>query len=135
MIGLDSNILIRLATGESPSQYDACRRLLRDQLSPARPGDVSMVAMVELSWTLRRIYKFPWDRVLEFIDGLLVDAHLVFERQDLVGKAYGRCKREVMDFSDALISAVHAEDGCERTLTLDQGFAATGLADLLQTAH
>ena len=38
MIGLDSNILIRLATGESPAQAAACKAFVLAELSEEKPG-------------------------------------------------------------------------------------------------
>ena len=52
VIGVDTNILVRLLTGDDPAQVSAAERFVTTQLSPERCGFVSMVVVCELAWTL-----------------------------------------------------------------------------------
>ena len=135
MISLDSNILIRLATGDTPEQAAACKYLVDHSLTPEAPGFVSTVAMVELFWTLRRIYRFPVAKTLAFIEVVLRSVNIVVERQELVAAAVQSTRQVGTDFADGLIAMIGEAAGCSHTLTLDEAFASTGAARLLQTAR
>lgn len=53
MIGLDTNVLVRLFAHDGDAQSELARDVL-DTLSPAFPGFVSVVVVAELVWVLAR---------------------------------------------------------------------------------
>ena len=135
MIGLDSNILIRLATGESPAQAAACKAFVLAELSEERPGYVSTVALVEFCWTLRRIYKFSLGHIRSAVSEMLINPLLRLEREEAVAVALKMSGTFQADFPDALIAAIHRAERCEYTITLDSRFAMSGQARLLRVSH
>lgn len=131
MIGLDTNVLVRLATQDDSAQAARVDQLI-NSLSAQRPGYVSTVVVAELHWVLKRSYHQPPEVINATIRGLLAsdevvvqDAHLV--ARALVGSAKG------LDFADALIGehALHA--GCRATVTFDRAAAEHPGFELLET--
>lgn len=119
MIGIDSNVIIRHLTDDDPDQVDKARALLRS-LSVTQPGFLTVVGIAEIYWTLRRLYKFDRSAVIAQLEQLISARELVIERQDVVRQAL-RSAAAGADLGDALIAAISADAGCERTMTFDRG--------------
>jgi hypothetical protein len=52
-----------------------------------------------------------------------------------VAQAIDLSEREALDLPGALISTINGSDGCERTVSFDEAFAATGEAVELGSAN
>lgn len=131
MIGLDTNVLLRLMLRDDDGQYRRALTFLKRELNINRKGYVAAIVLVEFAWTLRRVYRFSNADMLSAVEGLLDVSNLVFERQSLLFAAIELCRNQNIDLSDALIAAINREDGCSRTVTFDGAFAASGEAALV----
>jgi predicted nucleic-acid-binding protein len=131
MIGVDTNILVRLAVKDDERQYDIAARFFQTQISAENPAYITLIAVAEFAWTLRRAYKFSDEHVIQILERLQNADNVEFERQETVANAASRCRSERIDFSDCLIAAIHQEDGCSHIVTFDRDFAASGQAILL----
>jgi predicted nucleic-acid-binding protein len=131
MIGLDSNVLVRLATRDDEGQYDRARRFLAGAISQEVPAYVNLIVLVEFVWTLRRLYKHTNAELLSAILRLLSAANVVMEKRDLVSSAVAHCQKSECDFVDILISLINKRDGCDSTFTFDERIAQSGLAQLV----
>ena len=118
MIGLDTNILVRVAVGDHPEQTAQAKARLRS-LSLAEPGFVSHVVMVEIWWVLRRAYKKTMDEALAFLTRLTETATIVIQDQDLVIAALAAVRSAKADFADALIVAIASANNCLAVETFD----------------
>ena len=58
MIGIDTNILVRLLTDDDPAQAEAVRRLLTPLDTVAESVVINDIVLVETLWTLHRLYGF-----------------------------------------------------------------------------
>jgi predicted nucleic-acid-binding protein len=132
MVGVDANVLIRLAVRDDPQQYDIATRFFQTQITAENPAYICLVVIVEFVWTLRRVYKLTDTQVIDALERLQNAYNVELERQEAVASAASRCLAEKMDFSDCLIAAIHREDGCSHTVTFDQTFAQSGKALLLK---
>jgi predicted nucleic-acid-binding protein len=132
MIGLDTNLLLRLALKDDPRQHARIVALLANSLSANRPGFVDLVVVVEFAWTLRRALKLSREAVLTTVEKLLSVDSLVVERSDIVAKALWLSAEKEIDLPDALIACVNQAEGCSQTLTLDEDFARSGMATLVK---
>jgi predicted nucleic-acid-binding protein len=121
MIGLDSNIIIRLLVQDDPAQSRIAAELLKDRLTIDQPGFVSVVAIAEIAWVLGRIYRFPQRAIADAMEELLGNEALVVDREEAVFDAVSKVRLGLGSFGDALIGALNAEAGCERTLSFDRG--------------
>lgn len=120
MIGLDSNILVRYFAQDDPIQSPKATDILERWLSEGSPGFVSVVAMVETAWVLKRSYGLTDAEIAAAIElTLQADALIVESKQD-VFTAMIALKQGRGSFADALIAELGARAGCSHTLTFDR---------------
>ena len=119
MIGLDTNVLVRYLTQDDPSQSAKAARLL-DALTPANPGYLSLVVVVELVWVLKLSYAFTKGELITVVDNLLRSKELLVERTDVVSSALRLFKSSRAGFSDCIIVRIHELAECKYTLTFDR---------------
>ncbi len=120
MIGLDTNVVVRYLTQDDPDQSPRASALIEERLTEAEPGFVSLVAVVETAWVLRRAYRYSRDDVADEIERLLQIESLVVDREPEVFFAMKLSRAEAIDFSDALLGALNGGAGCQATLTFDR---------------
>jgi len=118
MIGIDTNILLRLFTDDSPRQTDAALTLLAS--SHVASIRVSSVVLAELVWVLRASYRLGKPAIIEIIEETLEREELVFESRLAILKALGWYESSKADFADCLVAALNAEHGASPTMTFDQ---------------
>jgi predicted nucleic-acid-binding protein len=120
MIGLDSNILVRYFAQDDPIQSPKATDILERWLSEDSPGFVSVIAMVETAWVLKRSYGLTDAEIATAIElTLQADALIVESKQD-VFTAMIALKQGRGSFADALIAELGARAGCSHTLTFDR---------------
>lgn len=120
MIGLDTNILVRYLTQDDAVQSKRARDLLDGKLTPAEPGFVSVVSMVETVWVLERTYDLSDQEIAAAVESMLQADALLVENEPEVFTAMIAVKERRGLFADALIGALGAKAGCAYTLTFDQ---------------
>ena len=120
MIGIDTNILLRLWLNDDPAQNKRIDALLAEH--GGTPGSllVTDVVLAEAVWTLQSA--FDQDKVaqLSAVHSLLDETAFAFENRAAVARAVALFKQSSCGFSDCLIAAKHAELGCAFTATFDR---------------
>ena len=127
MIAIDSSVLVRYLTQDDEAQAARATRLLEQELTETGPGLITVTALLETSWVLRRIYGQSWEAIYEIVVKLLGARNLVIENADSVALAIKSQTR----FADALIHLIGRELGASRTITFDRKFAQMEGVDLL----
>lgn len=119
MIGIDTNLLIRLAMQDDPIQ---CAKvdLFLASLSRREVGFISLVTLIESVWVLGKRYNLSKSDIVGFIQALLDAPELTMEREEAVSQALQRFKVSTADFADCLIERIGALAGCRETVTFDQ---------------
>ena len=120
MIGLDTNVLIRLLTADEPVQLKAASRLLAAHDGQAGAFFINDMVLVELVGVLGRLYGFAPAEALTAIASLLDSDAFAFEDRERLGHALGLCKAQGCDFADTMIALKNAAAGCEHTATFDK---------------
>ena len=117
MIGLDTNVLVRLLTADEPAQLKAAKRLL--VAHDGEPGAffINDMVLVELVWVLGRLYGFAPAEALTAIASLLASAAFTFEDRERLTQALGLCSAQSCDFADTMIALKNAAAACETTAT------------------
>jgi len=123
MISLDTNVLVRYAIRDDPRQTQLADALI-DSLTPADPGLVTHIVLVELWWVLTRSYNKTPQQTAAFIDRLLDVQTIQTQDPDLVAQALAAVTDRRADFADALIVAISAAQGCSQVKTFDAKAAA-----------
>ncbi|MGL4489197.1 MAG: PIN domain-containing protein [Rhizobiaceae bacterium] len=122
LIGVDTNILVRLLTRDDAGQYAS----VVDLVTRARkdgPLFVNPVVIAELAWVLERRYEMSPEKARPLIKSLL---HTVeFRVPDLIkmDSWVSWLSSPHKGFSDVMIAAINTENGCQLTYTFDQDAA------------
>jgi predicted nucleic-acid-binding protein len=118
MIGIDTNVLVRLFTQDDPIQSSRVDQLLQE-LSQSSLGFVPSVVVIELQWVLRSRYGVSNDQFASYIEQLLNSPEIVLEHEAALKQALSRFRSTTADFADCLIERICWLSGCKRTVTFD----------------
>ena len=97
MTAVDTNVLLRLITGDNESQGKRAIAFVESQERIFIPKTV----LLELEWVLRSGYRYSRPRILEVFQNLLGTRNLEVEDELTVFQAMEWCKNG-MDFADSL---------------------------------
>jgi predicted nucleic-acid-binding protein len=131
MIGLDTNILLRVITRDTPSETAAAMTLLSG-LTPENQGVLNPVVLAELSWALRTGYGYERLEIVGIIDGMLQSPSYFFIDRQAVNEAVSRCRDQPLHFADALIGELNRQTGVSVTMTFDKKAANSDIFALLK---
>jgi predicted nucleic-acid-binding protein len=120
MIGLDTNVLVRLLTADEPAQFKTAKRLLAAHEGEPGAFFVNDIVLAEMVWVLQRLFAFPPSKALVAVESLLASDAFTFEDRALVTQAYALCRERGTAFADALITLKNIVRGCESTATFDK---------------
>ncbi len=131
MIGIDTNVLLRLLLDDDASQV---RRARHEAASAEAAGEslfVNDVVLVETVWTLGSRYDAPKEELVTMLHGLLDNARLAFENRSVFGEAVAWFESSRASFADCLVVAKNAAAGCRHTATFDRALGPFERAKLL----
>ena len=123
MIGIDTNVLLRLWLDDDPAQGERIDALLAEH--GGTPGSILVtdVVLAEAVWTLRSAFDQSRAAQLRALRSLLDEPAFAFEDRDAVAQAvawFAQGTKAGCGFSDCLIVAKQARLGCDFTATFDR---------------
>lgn len=119
MIGVDTNVLVRHLTQDDPAQSRAATRFFAARTADD-PAYISLVALVETVWVLRRAYGIEAAAVTRVIRGLLSVREVVVPAPDVVRRAVDDAEQAGTDLADAIIAHLAVAAGADGTVTFDR---------------
>ena len=121
MIGIDTNILLRLWLNDDPAQSKRIDQLLAEH--GGLPGSllVTDVVLVEAVWTLKSAFEQDKHAQSIAVRSLLEETAFAFEDREAVAAALTLFDSGSCGFADCLVVAKHARQGCDFTATFDRG--------------
>jgi predicted nucleic-acid-binding protein len=121
MIGIDTNILLRLWLDDDPAQSRRIDALLADH--GGTPGSllVTDVVLVEAVWTLKSAFEQDKAAQLLAVKSLLDETAFAFEDREAIARAVALFESGSCGFADSLVVAKHGRHGCAFTATFDRG--------------
>ncbi len=119
MLGIDTNVVVRLVVADDADQTDRARKLIEQTLSREEPVLISLLVLLECEWVLRSRYKFSRVAILSIFRALLEARELSFEDEPALEEALFHWKDSACGFSDCLIAAHNRRMGCRATATFD----------------
>lgn len=119
MIGVDSNVLVRLFVRDNPEQTARAVEFLAHRTAED-PAFVSAVVLAELVWALDRTYHYASTAIHEALDGLFESTNILIEREALMQAAVALAAQRNADVPDSIIAALAADAGATKTVTFDQ---------------
>lgn len=112
MIALDTNVIVRVVTGDDPDQVEIARKLFEHE-----PLWIAKTVSLEVEWVLRFSYGLDASAITGTFRKLLGHRKIFWEDRRAVTRAIRWCE-EGMDFADALHLA--SSDRAERFATFDR---------------
>ena len=125
MLGVDTNVLVRLLVEDDVEQTRRAQRLVVRAVERGETVVVSLIVLLEAEWVLRSRYGFDKDAVLRSLSSLLEARELEFEDEAAVEEALFNVREGPTGFADCLIAAHNRRLGCVATATFDAKAART----------
>jgi predicted nucleic-acid-binding protein len=119
MLGIDTNVVMRLLVSDDPEQTRRARKLIEQSLAREEPVLVSLLVLIESERVLRSSYGFKRDAVLGMFRALLEAREMSFEDEPAVEEALFHWKDSACGLADCLITAHNRQLGCRTTATFD----------------
>jgi predicted nucleic-acid-binding protein len=119
VIGIDTNIIVRLLTRDDPVQFDAAVSLVKSS-SANEPLFVNPIVMLETVWVLERVYKVDRTVARHQVAGLLDTVEIKVPEILRMENWAQWFTSPHADFSDVVISELNRANGCEKTMTFDR---------------
>lgn len=119
MLGLDTNVLVRLLIKDDAAQTRRARKLVDAAIAEQEMVLVSLPVLLETEWVLRSRYEVPPETILRLFRGALEARELAFEDEAAVEEALFDWQDSQVGFSDCLIVAHNRQLDCRSTATFD----------------
>ena len=119
MLGIDTNVVVRLLVSDDAAQTRRARELVEQTVRRDEVVLVSLPVLVETEWVLRSRYGFTREALLGVFRAVLEARELSFEDEPAFEEALFHWKDSACGFSDCLIAAHNRRLGCRATATFD----------------
>ncbi len=119
MLGIDTNVLVRLLVADDPDQTRRARKLIDRAMAEDEPVLVSLLVIIETEWVLRSRYTLNKAQVHAVFRRLLQTRELTFEDEPALEEALFHWEDSICGFADCLIAAHQRRLGCHATATFD----------------
>jgi predicted nucleic-acid-binding protein len=133
MIGIDTNIIVRLIVNDDERQSRAAERIIREHGGSGTPCYVSDVTLIETAWLLEAVYGYDRVMVAEAMTAILAAEQLEFDSPVDVAAAVEDFRHGRADFADCLIGRTNLRAGCSHTVTFDRKAAKLHGFELLKS--
>ncbi len=123
MLGIDTNVLVRLLVVDDAAQTRRARALVERALARDDSILISLPVIIETEWVLRSRYGFDKPASLKSFRRLLSAGEFAFEDEPAIEEALYRWNESAAGFVDCLIAAHNRRLGCSGTATFDAAAA------------
>jgi len=120
MLGLDTNVLVRLLIRDDAAQFKRAEKLVRRECTASDPGWVSVIVLCELVWVLETAYTYNRSDIQSVVEHLLKTSIFRVEDEVIVSKALKSWASCNCDLADMLIAERNLHEGCTTTYTFDR---------------
>lgn len=128
MIGIDTNLLVRIFIDDNHIQAHKALKLIEGQKSVF----ISTLVFCETIWVLESRYHFNKKQLMMVIEKILKINQLDIEHNDAMWLAYHEYQHINADFSDCVIGAVAKLYQCDSVVTFDKNAAKSKNFKLLK---
>lgn len=120
MIGIDTNVIVRLIVNDDERQSRAAERFIREHGGSGTPCYVSDVTLIETVSVLEALYGYDRGMVAEALTGILEAEQLEFDSPVDVAAAVEDFRHGRSEFADCLTGRINLRAGCSHTVTFDR---------------
>ena len=119
MIGVDTNVLLRLLIDDNPPQCEKARAFFAAR-SADDPAFVSATVLAELIWLLRRRFRYTGQAILDALRSMTSTEEILFEHNERLRTFLESEGHTVSDIAEALIGWSCARAKCSKVATFDK---------------
>lgn len=131
MIGIDTNIVLRLLLDDDAAQRSRIEKLFDTHVRVPGSALIADVVLAEAAWTLGSVYRQPKADLAAALRALLAEPAYAFENRAAVEQAVEAYTSSRAGFSDCLIVAKNATAGCDFTASFDRALRGVTNANVL----
>lgn len=128
MIGLDTNILIRILVKDDEAQANLAMDFIKKNKSLTI---INSIVVCELVWVLESCYDYSKDEIINCLSHILKIKQFLIPEKEIIRQSLNLYQKTKIDFSDALIAYKNELENCDYTITFDKQVAKTDLYKLL----
>jgi predicted nucleic-acid-binding protein len=122
LIGIDTNILIRLLARDDEMQFEKSVALVQ-QAQADGPLFINPLVMTEIVWVLERRFGLPRQQARKQVHDLVDSVEFTVPERIETTMWRDWFSHVHADFFDVVIAATNAESGCSHTFTFDKNAA------------
>jgi predicted nucleic-acid-binding protein len=120
MIGIDTNVLVRLLVADTPEQATAARVLVEEAEGRGEKVFVNRLVLAECLWVLASTYRTSKTDALSAVEKLAGHPVFVLEDRDAWTDAVATARKGRQEVVDLVVAATNAGKGCDTTFTFDR---------------
>ena len=119
MIGLDTNVVLRLLLNDDPAQRLRAAKAIRQARRLAVTVTITLAVVLEMEWVLRSVAKMTKPQILSVFDLLLESYDVEIDNEKVLEQALHIYANADADFGECLFLAQYQRMGCQTMLTFD----------------
>jgi len=131
MIGIDTNILVRLLVADSPEQATAARVLIDEAEARGEKVFINRLVLAECLWVLASQYRANKADAMSAVEKLADHPAFLLENRNAWKEAAAIARKSRQEMVDQVVAATNAEKGCDITFTFDRIAARSSRFKLL----
>lgn len=120
MIGLDTNVLLRVLVDDGSPEVAKARNFVAARAAAGHDFHIDAVVLAETVWVLETVFGYGRADIAAAMVALLGNAAYVIDGREAVASALAGFRGTKADFSDCLIVARNAAAGCVDTASFDK---------------
>ena len=131
MIGLDTNVVLRLLLTDDPAQKMRAAKLVRQAKRSETSVIITLAVVLEMEWVLRSSAKMNKVQVLNVFNLLLESYDIEIDNEKVLEQALHIYDNAASDFAECLFLAQYQRLGCDTMMTFDAKAALMDGAQLV----
>ncbi len=131
MIGLDTNVVLRLLLSDDPAQKMRATKFIHQAKRLDTRVIVTLAVVLEMEWVLRSSAKMNKAEVLTIFNLLLESYDIEIDNEKVLEQALHIYENAASDFAECLSLAQYQRMGCSTMMTFDAKAARMTGVDLV----
>jgi predicted nucleic-acid-binding protein len=131
VIGIDTNVLVRILVRDDTDQADAALAVIEASIAAGHRIVVNAINLAELAWVLRSRFGYGKPQILEKLTQLLDQDDVLAVPERALHRAVAAWGEGRAGLADYLIVELNAEYDCTATLTFDREAAKHPACELI----
>ena len=131
MIGLDTNVVLRLLLSDDPAQKMRAAKFIQQAIRLDTKIIITLAVVLEMEWVLRSSAKMNKAEVLNILNLLLESYDIEIDNEKVLEQALHIYENAASDFAECLFLAQYQRMGCSTMMTFDAKAARMTGVDLV----